>query len=118
MVALLTVEKQRLLAANGRVTTSDFREAWETCWEIMVIERAWAHKTSARRSAREALEEVRAEMAAAFLDRATPFSIVVGRLTCAASNMCLRLESRQIPDALLAAIAYAERNDDAAEVAA
>ncbi len=108
MVTLLTEEKRRLLKANGTVTSSDFRAAWDTCWEIMVLERAWAHQTSARRSSRGAMLSTRSEYRAAFLDEPTSFSFAVGRLSEAAAGMCLHLEPEQIPRALLAAIAYAE----------
>ena len=45
MVELLAAEKRALIAANGLVTRQDFEAAWAECWHVMVLERAWPHKT-------------------------------------------------------------------------
>lgn len=112
MVALLTVEKRRLLAANGRVTTSDFREAWERCWGVMVLERAWAHATVRRRGSRRMMIATRGEYRDAFLDTSTAFSFATTRLRDAADRMGLPLAPEQVGRALLAAIAYVQGEDE------
>lgn len=111
MVALLTIEKRRLLAAHGTVTTTDFREAWERCWEIIVLERGWAHRTRYRRSMRQAQDETKDECRAAFLDLPTPFAEAVAGLTKAAARCHLTLEPEQAGKAVLAAICYVEIED-------
>jgi hypothetical protein len=117
MVELLAVEKRRLLAARGHVTTQDFDAAWEACWEVMVLERAWPHATCHRRSWRAVQWSTRSEFRAAFLDEPTAFATATRKLAGAASGMCLQLEAGQYPQALLAAIAYAESPQDLAEAA-
>ncbi len=108
MVALLTAEKRRLLAANGHVTRRDFDESWEACWEVMVLERSWAHATKHRRNSRQAMVATRSEFRAAFVDEPTAFAVAIARLSDAASGMCLSLEPEQTAKALLAAIAYVD----------
>lgn len=118
MVALLAVEKRRLLAEKGHVTRQDFEQAWAACWEVMVLERAWAHSTPRRRESRAALVATKSEVRAAFLDEPTAFAFATGRLASAADGMCLRLEPTQVPRALLEAIAYVELHDRAEMLAA
>ena len=113
MVELLTIEKRRLLDVNGGVTTSDFRAAWERCWEIIVLERGWAHATRLRRSMRQAQDETKDECRAAFLDLPTPFATAAASLTEAAGGMCLQLVPEQVGKAILAAFAYVEVEDTA-----
>ncbi len=110
MVALLSVEKRRLLEQNGTVTHEDFRRAWLVCWEVMVDERAWAHATYYRRSSRAQMLATRQEARLAVLDVPSAFATATGELSKAASSMCLRLSSEQQPQALLAAINYVETN--------
>ncbi len=112
MVALLAAEKRRLLAENGHVTRRDFETAWEACWEIMVLERAWPHNTGHRRAWRQAQDETKAECCAAFLGEPTPFAAAAERLTEVAGGMCLQLAPEQVGRALLAAIAYVELPED------
>ncbi len=116
MVALLAAEKKRLLAENGHVTRQDFETAWEACWEVMVLERAWAHNTPQRRNWRAAQDETKAECCAAFLDVPTPFAFAAERISSAASGMCLRLAPEQLGRALLAAITYVELPSDDMEL--
>lgn len=118
MVALLTIEKRRLLASHGTVTRRDFDEAWERSWRTMVLERSWAHSTRYRRASRQAMVATRREYRAAFLDEASTFSFAATRLQDAAANMGLPLAPEQISRALLAAIAYVEREDDVDEARA
>jgi hypothetical protein len=112
MVTLLATEKQRLLAANGHVTRQDFEEAWRVCWEVMVLERAWAHQTPSRRNSRACLVATKSEVRAAFLDQPTAFSTVIARLSDAACGMCLQLAPGQTVEAMLAAISYVEDEDE------
>lgn len=114
MVALLAAEKRRLLATNGTVTRRDFEDAWSASWEVMVLERAWAHNTPQRRAWRAAQAATKAECRAAFLNLPTPFAAVAERLTTVAGDMCLTLAPEQIGRALLAAIAYVEVDEDRA----
>ena len=111
MVTLLSIEKRRLIA-EGRdpssMSVSDFNEVWERCWKILVDERGWAHATRLRRSMRQSQDETKEECCAAFLDRPTPFAFAAGRLSEAASGMCLELCSEQLGKALLAAFTYVE----------
>ncbi len=109
MVELLAAEKHRLLATQGHVTTSDFRRAWEECWQVMVLERSWAHATRHRRASRMAMLATRSEARAAFIDHPAAFGFAVEQLSTAAGNLCMDLEPDQIPAALLAAIGYVER---------
>lgn len=111
MVALLAVEKRRLLAEKGHVTRRDFDAAWAACWMVMVLERSWSHNTYNRRSTRAAMLATRSEVRAAFLDEPTAFSSAIGRLSSAASGMCLQLEPEQTMQALLATIAYVETGE-------
>jgi hypothetical protein len=108
MVALLAAEKRRLLAEKGHVTHSDFRVAWDHCWEIMVLEKSWAHQTPIRRGSRAAMLATRSEARAAFLEESTAFAFASSRISSAAEGMCLHLDPQQTPEALLAAIAYVE----------
>ena len=112
MVELLTIEKRRLLAVNGYVTTSDFRAAWERCWEIMVDERAWPHATRFRRGWRAAQFATRREMCAAFVNSPTAFSTATEQLVVAASRMGVTIHVDDLPRALLAAIAYVQGEDE------
>lgn len=114
MVGLLAAEKRRLLAANGHVTRSDFEEAWDACWEVMVLERAWCHNTPLRRAWRAAQKATKNECRAAFLDLPTPFAAVANRLTTVAGGMGLDLPTEQIGRAMLAAVAYVEVDEDRA----
>ncbi len=108
MVTLLAAEKKRLLAENGHVTRQDFETAWDVCWDVMVLERAWAHNTPQRRNWRHAQQMTKAECRAAFLDVPTPFATAAARLTEVAGGMCLQLEPEQVGKALLAAITYVD----------
>ncbi len=112
MVELLAVEKARLLAERGEVTSQDFREAWAECWWVMILERAYPHATRHRRAWRAVLQSTKPEMRAAFLDDPTAFAFAAGRLTEGAGGMCLRLSPAQVPAALLAAIAYVQTLED------
>ncbi len=112
MVELLAAEKHRLLATQGHVTRQDFEAAWTAAWEVMVLERAWAHATRFRRGSRAALASTRSEFRAAFLDEPTAFATAVERLATAADTLCMDLEPEQVPLALLAAIGYVERARD------
>lgn len=112
MVALLAVEKKRLLSENGAVTRQDFEAAWERCWEVMVDERGWPHATIHRRAWKRAQKRTRREIRAAFLDEPTPFAFAAERVSEAASGMCLHLEPEQLGKALLAAMAYVEIEDE------
>ncbi len=112
MVELLAAEKKRLIAERGEVTLDDFRRAWDECWEVMVLERGWAHATRIRRAWRAAQDETREECCAAFLDVRTPFAVAAQRLSEAAGGMCLRLEPEQVGRAMLAAMAYVEVDED------
>lgn len=116
MVELLTIEKRRLLAEHGHVTRQDFEEAWERCWHVMVLERAWPHATRHRRAWRQAQDETKLECCAAFLGEPTPFSFAATRLEEAASGMCLRLPPEQLGRAILAVISYCEVDDERAAV--
>jgi hypothetical protein len=118
MVALLAVEKRRLIAANGAVTRQDFEAAWDRCWHVMVLERAWAHATRFRRGSRMAMLSTKPEFRAAFLDEPTAFAFAVERLTMAASNMCLELGTAQVPFALISAIGYAPTPTERVEAVA
>ena len=108
MVELLAVEKRRLLAEKGQLTSADFRLAWDACWGIMVLERSWAHNSYLRRSVRGAMLATKPEVRAAFLDERTAFADAVAGLSGVAARLCLRLDPAQIPHALLAAIAHVE----------
>ena len=112
MVELLTIEKRRLLDVNGYVTTSDFRAAWEHCWGVMVLERAWAHATVHRRGSRRMMLATRGEYRDAFLDGSTAFSCAATSLRDAAAGMGLPLAPEQVGRALLAAIAYVQGEDE------
>ncbi len=112
MVELLAVEKKRLLAERGYVTSQDFSVAWDECWWTMKLERAWPHATVHRRGWRRAQERTRREMRAAFLDEPTPFALAAERLSEAAAGMCLHLEPEQVGKALLAAMAYVQIDDE------
>lgn len=112
MVALLTEEKRRLIAANGHVTLRDFDQVWERCWDIMKREHAYPHLTPERRGWRQAqVLGLRPECRAAFLGTSTAFSRVVGRLREAAAQQCLTLTPEQTTQALLAATAFIEVPD-------
>lgn len=113
MVELLAAEKRRLLAEGSGITRADFDEAWERCWEIMVLERAWPHATVHRRAWRQAMVATRRECRAAFVGDPTPFAFAAERLTEVAGGMCLQLSTEQIGKALLAAIAYVDVDDEA-----
>lgn len=108
MVTLLAEEKRRLLAEHGHVTVCDFRSAWNHCWEVMVLEKSWAHNTPIRRASRAAMLATRSEARAAFLEEDTPFAFASERLSGAAGNLCMQLAPQQVPLALLAAINYVE----------
>lgn len=118
MVGLLSVEKRRLLAANGTVTRRDFDEAWERCWDAMVIERAWAHRSRYRRNVRREMMAFRGEYRAAFMDSKTSFSFAAHRLQEVAAGMCHTIPMEQVGAAILAAAAYVEITDEAAAMRA
>lgn len=118
MVTLLAAEKKRLLAEKGHVTRRDFEAAWDACWEVMKKEHAWKHATHARRDDRRTQRWSRREVRAAFLDEPTPFSFAAGRMTEAASAMCLRLEPDQLGRAMLAATFYVEIDDEESAIRA
>lgn len=81
MVALLAVEKKRLLAEKGKVTIEDFEACWDLCWAIMVTERAWPHATAHRRAWRAAMEQaMKPEAAACFIGVPSGFQRYVGAL--------------------------------------
>lgn len=74
MVQLLIFEKRAVLQTHGQVTEDDFARAWETCWAIMVTERAWPHATAHRRAWRKAMvEALMPEARACFLGHPTGF---------------------------------------------
>jgi len=112
MVQLLAIEKARLISEKGYVTSQDFREAWQTCWWEMVLEKSWAHATRFRRGSRIAMLTTRHEYRTAFVDQPTAFAYATARLGQAADGMCLRLTPAEIPAALLAAIAYVQTLED------
>jgi hypothetical protein len=111
MVELLSMEKSRLIAENGTVTSHDFDAAWQLAWQVMVAERAWPHATKHRRAWRAAMLATRSEARAAFLGEPTAFAHVAERLSVAAAGMCVTIEAAQIPKTLLAAIALVETAD-------
>lgn len=106
MVSLLAAEKRRLISEKGHVTRQDFDEAWQTCWQVMIDERAFPHATRERRGWRVAMQMTRSEAQAAFLDEPTPYAFVAERLVAAAGAMCVRLAPEEVPNAILAAHAY------------
>jgi hypothetical protein len=109
MVTLLADWKRCIRTVDQRdPTMEDFRRAWDRSWEIIVLEKGWAHNTPLRRAMRQIQDETKEECAAAFIDVPTPFSFAAHRLSEVAGGMCLRLEPEQIGKALLAAIAYVE----------
>jgi hypothetical protein len=115
MVELLAVEKRRLLA-EGRdlrnLAACEFDEIWETCWEVMVLERGWPHATKHRRAWRQAQDETKEECLLAFRDAPSPFAFAARRIAEVAEGMCLRLAPEQVGKALLAAVAYVEVDDE------
>lgn len=114
MVELLAAEKKRLIAEKGHVTRQDFDAAWSSCWEAMRREHSWPHATDQRREWRRAQQRTRREMRAAFLGEPTPFAFAAGRMSEAASAMCLHLDPEQLGKAMLAAMAYVEIDNVAA----
>lgn len=50
-----------------------FEEAWESCWQAMVAERAWPHNTGERRRWRAGMLSAKPEYRATFLGMPTPY---------------------------------------------
>ncbi len=127
MVELLAAEKKRLIdegRAPSTLSVCDFNAVWERCWEVIVLERGWAHATRLRRSMRQSQDETKEECCAAFLGKPTPFGVVATRLAEIAERCGVDLAPEQVGRALLASIVFVdlhqgdvERTDAAATAA-